>query len=313
MRDPYEALGVARTASPEDIRQAYRKLAKASHPDLHPGDAKAEARFKEISTAYDLLSDKDKRARFDRGEIDAAGAERPRRGEFYRGFTGGEQNGQRYGTGEIFGDAGGMEQVFADLFGGGIGGARGGARMRGGDLTLALEVDLLDAARGAKRVVGLPDGRRLEVAIPAGVEDGHVLRLAGMGGQGLGGGQRGDAYVEVRLRPHPVFERKNGGDVHVELPVTLSEAVLGARVAVPTVGGPVTMTIPKGSNTGTTLRLKGKGMPGAGGKAAGDQYVRLKVTLPREVDPELAELVGRWERGHPYDPRADLMRDAAKS
>lgn len=310
MRDPYEALGVARTASPEDIRQAYRKLAKASHPDLHPGDAKAEARFKEISSAYDLLSDKDKRARFDRGEIDAAGAERPRR-EFYRGFSNGGQNGQRYGPGEIFGDAGGMEQVFSDLFGGGAG-ARG-ARMRGGDLTLALEIDLLDAARGGKRAVALPDGRRLEVAIPAGVEDGHVLRLAGVGGQGLGGGPRGDAYVEIRLKPHPVFERRNGGDVHVELPVTLAEAALGARVAVPTVGGPVTMTIPKGSNTGTVLRLRGKGLPaGPGGRAAGDQYVRLKVTLPREIDPELAEFVGRWERGHPYDPRVELMRDAAK-
>ena len=309
MRDPYEVLGVARTATPEDIRQAYRKLAKASHPDLHPGDAKAEAQFKELSSAHDLLSDKEKRARFDRGEIDAAGAERPRRGGFSRGFADGSPGGQKYATSEIFGDGADLEQVFADLFGGGVGG-RGGARMRGGDLTLALEVDLLDAARGVKRAVVMPDGRKLEAVIPAGIENGHVLRLAGMGGAGLGGGPRGDAYVEVRLRPHPVFERKDGGNIHVELPITLAEAVLGAKVAVPTVGGPLTMTIPKGSNSGTVLRLKGKGMPGMAGRPAGDQYVRLKVVLPREVDPELAELVGRWERGHPYDPRADLMRDA---
>ena len=309
MRDPYEVLGVARTAAPEDIRQAYRKLAKASHPDLHPGDAKAEARFKELSSAYDLLSDKDKRARFDRGEIDAAGAERPRR-EFYRGFADGH-GGQRHATSEMFGDGADLEQVFADLFGANSG--RSGVRMRGGDLSLTLEVDLLDAARGAKRAMVLPDGRKIEAAIPAGVEDGHILRLAGMGGAGLGGGPRGDAYVEVRLKTHPVFERKNGGNVHVELPVTLAEAVLGAKVAVPTVGGPVTMTIPKGSNSGTVLRLKGKGMPGMAGRPPGDQYVRLRLVLPREVDPELAELVARWEQSHPYDPRTDLMREANKA
>lgn len=315
MRDPYEVLGVARSAAPEEIRQAYRGLAKGSHPDLHPGDAKAEARFKEISAAHDLLSDPTKRARFDRGEIDAEGNERPmfRRGG--GGFRGGFGNGAAarragpVGTGEIFGDAADLEQVFADLFGGGAG-ARAARAARGGDVTVALELDLPEAASGGRRTLALPDGRRVEVAIPAGVEDGHVLRLAGMGGAGLGGGPRGDAYVEVRLRPHPVFERRAGGEIRVGLPVTLAEAVLGGRVTVPTVSGPVTMTIPKGSNTGTLLRLKGKGMPGAAGRPAGDQVVRLEVALPAEVDPELAELVERWEKRHRYDPRAGLTRDA---
>jgi DnaJ-class molecular chaperone len=307
MRDPYEVLGVARTATPDEIRKAYRKLAKGSHPDLHPGDAKAEARFKEISTANDLLSDADKRVRFDRGEIDAAGNERPRQREFYRGFADGP-GGTKYGTSEIFGDEADLQSVFADLFGGRRG---AGMKVRGSDLSFTLEVDLTEAARGGKRPLQLPDGRRIDVTIPAGIGDGKTLRLAGMGAPGLGGAPSGDAYVEVRIRPHPIFQLKDG-DIHVELPVTLSEAVLGAKVSVPTVAGPVNLTIPKGSNTGVTLRLKGRGMPAHDGLPAGDQYVRLKVVLPRQVDPELAEAIGRFEQSHPYDPRADLMREAGR-
>lgn len=307
MRDPYEVLGVARTATPEEIRKAYRKLAKGSHPDLHPGDAKAEERFKAISSAYDLLSDPEKRARFDRGEIDAAGNERPRQREFYRGFADGP-GGARYGTTEIFGDDGDLESLFADLFGGRRG--RQGMRVRGSDLSFTLEIELTEAARGGKRSLQLPDGRKIEVAIPAGIGHGKTLRLAGMGAPGLGGAPSGDAYIEVRIRPHPVFQLKDT-DIHVELPITLAEAVQGGKVSVPTVTGPVTMTIPKGSNTGATLRLKGRGMPAHDGMPAGDQYVRLKVVLPREMDPELAEAIGRFERGHPYDPRAELMREAA--
>ena len=311
MRDPYEVLGVAKTASADEIRKAYRKLAKGSHPDLHPGDKAAEARFKELSVAYDLLSDADKRARFDRGEIDAAGNERPRH-EFYRGFADGP-GGAKYSTTEIFGDEADLESVFADLFGGmgARAGRRSGVRMRGGDVSFTLEVDVTEAARGGKKPLQLPDGRRIDVTIPAGIASGKTLRLQGMGAPGIGGGPPGDAYIEVRIRPHPVFELKDG-NVHVELPVTLGEAVNGARVEVPTVGGPVTMTIPKGSNTGTTLRLKGKGMPTQDGQPAGDQYVRLKVVLPREVGGDLAEAIGRWEKAHPYDPRAELMREAAQ-
>src|SRR5919206_1952563 len=312
MRDPYEVLGLAKTASADEIRKAYRKLAKASHPDLHPGDKATEARFKELSAAYDILSDTDKRARFDKGEIDAAGNERPRH-EFYRGFADGP-GGAKYGTTEIFGDEADLESVFADLFGGmsGRGGARrSGMRMRGGDVSFTLEIDVTEAARGGKKPLQLPDGRRIDVTIPAGIASGKTLRLQGLGAPGLGGGPPGDAYIEVRIRPHPVFELKDG-NVHVELPVTLSEAVNGGRVEVPTVSGPVTMTIPKGSNTGTTLRLKGKGMPAQDGQPAGDQYVRLKVVLPREVGSDLAEAIARWEKAHPYDPRSELMREAAR-
>lgn len=305
MRDPYQVLGVVRAATAEEIRQAYRKLAKASHPDLHPGDAKAEARFKELSTAYDLLSDADKRSRFDRGEIDAAGNEKPRR-EYYRGFADGP-DGAKYRTSEVFSDEADLESVFADLFG--ARGARRGAKVRGGDVSFTLEIDLLAAARGGKQPLQLPDGRRIDLTIPAGIADGTTLRVAGMGSSGIGGAPSGDAYIEVKVRPHPVFERKDN-DIHVELPVTLAEAVLGAKIAVPTVSGPVTMTIPKGSNTGSTLRLKGRGMPGQGGAVAGDQYVKLKVMLPREVDGELAEAIRRAEERRAYDPRAELMREA---
>jgi DnaJ-class molecular chaperone len=184
-------------------------------------------------------------------------------------------------------------------------------RMRGSDASFTLEIDVTEAARGGKKPLQLPDGRRIDVTIPAGILSGKTLRLQGMGAPGLGGGPPGDAYIEVRIRPHPVFELKDG-NVHVELPVTLGEAVNGARVEVPTVGGPVTMTIPKGSNTGTTLRLKGKGMPAQDGQPQGDQYVRLKVVLPREVGGDLAEAIARWEKAHPYDPRAELMREAAR-
>src|SRR3954469_3779113 len=323
MRDPYEVLGVAKAATADEIRKAYRKLAKASHPDLHPGDKAAEARFKELSVAYDLLSDADKRARFDKGEIDATGSEGPRH-EFSRGFADGP-GGAKYGTSEIFGDEADLESVFADLFGGtsgrgggggagvrkGGGGQRSVMRMPGGDMSFTLEVDLTEAASGGKKPLQLPDGRRIDVTIPAGIASGKTLRLQGMGAPGLGGGPAGDAYIEIRIRPHPVFELKDG-NVHVELPVTLAEAVNGARVEGPAVGGPVTMTIPKGSNTGTTLRLRGKGMPTQDGQPAGDQYVRLKVVLPREVGGDLAEAIARWEKAHPYDPRAELMREAAR-
>jgi DnaJ-class molecular chaperone len=308
MRDPYETLGVARTASADDIRQAYRKLAKASHPDLHPGDAKAEARFKDISVAYDILSDPAKRVRFDKGEIDATGNERPQHA-FYRGFADGPA-GAKYATSDIFGADADLESVFRDLFGGASArGGRGAARGRGGDIVYSMEIGLVEAARGGKHALELPDGRRIDVNIPAGIESGTTLRLQGMGSPGIGGGTAGDAFIEVRIRSHPVFELKEG-DIHLDLPVTLAEAALGAKVTVPTVRGPVTMTIPKGSSSGATLRLKGKGMPGPKGQPAGDQYVRLKIVLPREIDPSLAEAIRAQEAKRPYDPRAEVMREA---
>lgn len=301
MRDPYEILGLKKGATTEEIRSAYRKLAKTSHPDLHPGDKAAEERFKEISAAYEFLSDEERRARYDRGEIDASGAPRMREG-FWRDFAEGPAGAKYAGGGTRFEDAADLEDMIQELFGG----WRGRMRARGSDVRYRLEIDLAEAARGSKRSVPLADGGTVEVTIPAGVEDGQVLRLKGKGAPGLGGGPPGDALIEVRVRPHRRFERK-GADIHLALPVTLAEALRGAKVTVPTLHGPVAMTVPKGATTGTVLRLRGKGMPHAQGQ--GDQYVRLEVALPPAPDAELAQAVERWEAAHPYDPRRDLMRE----
>ncbi len=306
MRDPYDVLGLKREAKPEEVRKAYRKLAKTSHPDLHPGDKAAEERFKELSQANEILSDPEKRARYDKGEIDASGAERPHH-EYYRGFADGPA-GERYGRTEIFEDEADLGGVFADLFGQR---GRGSLRMRGPDVSYTLEVGFLDAARGARRTITTPDGRTLQVTIPVGVRDRQTLRLKGMGGPGIGGGEPGDAYVEVHVTPHPVFRRKDD-DIHLTLPVSVKEAMLGAKVEVPTVGGAVMLSIPAGSNTGSTLRLRGKGIPAHGDAPAGDQYVRLEVVLPKVPDPALEAFLKDWTPDHAETPRAELMREAAR-
>lgn len=302
MRDPYEVLGVKREATADEIRRAYRKLAKTSHPDLHPGDKQAEERFKEISQAYDLLSDEQKRAQYDRGEIDASGAPRMRE-QFWRDFAE-APGGAKYAGAGAFEDASDLEDMIQELFGG----RRGRMRMRGSDVRYRLEVGLADVARGGKRTVTLADGGMLEVTIPAGVEAGQVLRLKGKGAPGLGGGPPGDALIEIAVRPDRHF-RREGADIHLALPVTLAEALGGARVSVPTLHGPVMMTIPRGVSTGRVLRLKGKGLPH--GRGQGDQYVRIEVALPPHPDAELERLVRQWEAAHPYDPRRDLVRETA--
>jgi len=301
MRDPYDTLGVPRTASADDIKKAYRQLAKKLHPDLNPGNAKAAAQFKEVSAANDLLSDPEKRARFDRGEIDASGAE-VRRRPSYRSYAE-SPGGAKY--------SGGIdpEDIFEEFFSGrqpsgnrSGSGFRSGFKARGADVAYEMKVDFLDAARGAKRRLTLPDGKILDVTIPPGSHDGQQLRLKGQGTPGLGGGAAGDAYIQIEVSPHPYF-RREGVDIHLELPVTLSEAVAGAKIPVPTIDGTVTMTIPKGSNTGSTLRLKGKGVPDGGGR--GDQYVRLTVVLPEGVDAELERFVQNWGQ-RDYDVRGKL-------
>lgn len=312
MTDPYEILGLSKTATDDDIRKAYRKLAKKYHPDINPGKADAESRFKDISAAYSLLSDPGKRARFDRGEIDASGAETPR--SFYRGFAD-AGGGGRYGAEEHFVDNEDIESFFADLFGhrgAGRGGAdRGGAagtggfRMRGGDVDYSLRVSFLDAVNGSRKRLTLPDGRTLDVEIPAGIDSGQSVRLKGQGGPGLGGGPAGDALIRIEVDPHPVF-RRDGRDIRIDLPVTLAEALLGAKVRVPTIDGPVAMTIPKGADSGTVLRLKGKGVPASRGGERGDQYVTVRPVLPRQPDAELEEFIRRWYESHPQDPRETL-------
>jgi DnaJ-class molecular chaperone len=302
MTDPYKTLDVAKTASADEIKKAYRKLAKQHHPDLNPGNAQAASRFKDISAAYDLLSDAEKRARFDRGEIDASGQERAD-ASFYRAYAGGPQ-GARYRAGAGFDPS----DIFADLFarGGQPGAGFGGGgdfrefRMRGNDVSYTLTVDFLDAANGVERRLSFPDGKTLDVNVPAGTQSGTVLRLKGQGQPGAGGGPAGDALIEVAVEPHPLF-RREGNNILIDLPVTLTEAVAGGKVTVPTISGPVSMTVPAGSNTGTRLRLRARGIAPKGG-AAGDQYILLKVVLPKEPDQALRDFVAGWP-GRDYSVR----------
>lgn len=304
MRDPYDVLGVARTANDQEIRRAYRKLAKKLHPDVNPDSPEIADQFKEVVAANDILADPAKRARFDRGEIDASGAERPQYA-FHRQQAPGA-GGAGHTTRGPFGFDD-MGTIFNDIFGAGAraGGRRSQMRAKGADTTYSLRVGFLEAANGAKKRVAMPDGRTLDVTVPAGFEDKHTLRLKGQGAPGTAGGPPGDAYVEVHIQPHAYFTRKDN-DVHVELPVTLGEAVLGGKVKGPTISGQVTVTIPKGSNTGTTLRLKGKGILDRRSNQRGDQYVKLKVVLPDDADSELKEFLARWAPDHPYDPRRKL-------
>jgi DnaJ-class molecular chaperone len=301
---PYEVLGVKPDASADEIRKVYRKLAKQFHPDLNPGKPEAEARFKSISTAYDLLSDPEKRGRYDRGEIDETGAERPPRG-YYRGHAEGAQGWRYQPEGET--DLSDLEDLFA-AFGSAGRGRRGGAgagfRARGADRHFTLTVDFVTAATGGKQRLSLAPEEWLDVTIPGGVEDGQVLRLRGKGGPGFGGGTAGDALIEVHVAPHPLF-RRDGDNVLLELPVSLAEAVLGARVSVPTVTGPVTMTIPKGSDADRQLRLRGKGVQK---KNPGDEIVTLKVFIGQSSDPELAAFLEKWAPQHSFDPRQGMPR-----
>jgi DnaJ-class molecular chaperone len=314
MADPYSVLGVPRTASDDDIRKAFRKLAKKHHPDLNPGDKAAEAKFKEISQANEILSDPEKRRRFDAGEIDASGQDVPPRG-FYRDHAGGFGGAkyERSGGEEAFVD---MGDIFSEMFGprGGRNGARGFSFRGGGGeefnmgslpVTYSLRVPFLVAARGGKQRVNLPDGKTLDIDIPEGTTDGQTLRLKGQGMPGTKGRPPGDAYVEIHVEPHAFFEPRDN-DIHVELPVTPTEAVLGGRVRVPTVGGPVMLNVPAGSNTGSSLRLKGRGLLDRKSGQRGDQYVKLKVVMPAEPDAALKEFLEKWEAGRAYDPRQSM-------
>ncbi len=309
MKDPYEILGVERTASEAAIQSAYRKLAKRHHPDVNPGKPEAEEKFKEIASAYALLSDSEKRARFDRGEIDASGAERSPERSFYRNY-GNDAARTKYRAagnpggayrGDINLDDLDLESIFGDSLRGRA--QHGPMRAKGYDMRYALTVDFLDAAKGAVKRLTLPDGSTLDVTVPAGLKDGQVLRLKGKGEPGIGpdgnSGPPGDALIEVSVAPHPYF-RRDGNDVVLDLPITLKEAVRGAKIEVPTLSGPVTITVPPKSIDGKRLRLRGRGIAG------GNQDVLLKVVLPSEDEPELAAFLEGWSPQHPFDPRAGL-------
>jgi DnaJ-class molecular chaperone len=311
MADPYSILGVARNASEKDIKSAYRKLAKELHPDRNKDNPKASERFSEVTRAYDLLSDADKRAKFDRGEIDADG--NPTMpfgmggGGFggFRGGAGGGGGGQRAYGPEDFGgfDTEGLDlgDIFDGLFGGRAGGSpfggAGGARPhrpsrpppRGANVTYRLKVPFIDAATGKDQRITLGDGKTIDLKLPAGVEDGTQMRIKGRGEPGPGGS--GDALVTIEIDRHPFF-RRDGSDVRIDLPVTLDEAVGGAKIKVPTVDGPVMLTVAPGSSTGKVLRLKGKGFQTKGG-GRGDQLVTLEIEIP-EDDADLARRLEGW-------------------
>jgi len=301
--NPYDILGVKPDASDKEIKSAYRKLAKNLHPDLNPGDKKAEEKFKTISAAYNLLSDKEQRARFDRGEIDASGAERPDHA-YYKTYAGEGPHQQYYSSGG-FADFGDESDLFSELFGrasrGGHGRHHRTAAFRGADVQYAFEVSFMDAALGAKRRVTMPDGASLEITVPQGVSDGQTLRLKGKGNAGHGGGPNGDAYVKVTVTPHRYFKRR-GRDILLEVPITLDEAVLGSKVTVPTLHGKVAVPVPSGASSGQTLRLKGKGIKAAGGPS-GDQLVSLKIIMPAKPDEELKAFMTGWKDKHSYSVR----------
>ncbi|VIO71221.1 DnaJ C-terminal domain-containing protein [Bradyrhizobium ivorense] len=297
MRNPYEVLGVAPAATAADIQKAYRKLAKKLHPDLNPGDKAAEEKFKEVSAAYGLLSDADKRKRFDAGEIDESGAERPQH-RYYRDFATADE-GHPYADASGYADYMDSDDAFAELL---RRSEQARANRRGRDLHYSLTIDFAESITGAAKRLTLPDGGTLDVTIPPGLVDGQVLRLRGKGAPGSGKGGPGDALIEVAVRPDPRFTRE-GDDISLELPISLSEAVLGGKVRVPTPTGDVTMTVPKGSNTGTTMRLRGKGAPHVGG-GHGDEFVKLKVVLPKGPDPALEAFVSGWDR-KAFNPRED--------
>jgi DnaJ-class molecular chaperone len=299
--DPYMVLGVPRNAADDEIRRAYRKLAKELHPDLNPSNrASAEERFKRVSAAYDIVGDPEKRRQYDQGEIDANGELR----RFHRSQAGGGPYAGRGAAGGRTGEDFGFGDIFSDLFGAmrGRGGEAGsGYGMRGRDVRYTLEVDFLEAANGAKKRVTMPEGGVLDLTVPEGVADGQVLRLKGKGSPGPRGGEPGDALVEIRVRQHSQFKRV-GDDVTLDVPIGIDEAVLGTKIEVPTVTGRVQLTIPKGTSSGRVFRLKGKGVRNAGAGHTGDQLVTVRIVLPDKIDDELSYFLSTWRQKHPYNP-----------
>jgi DnaJ-class molecular chaperone len=331
MRNPYEVLGVSPSASPEDVKKAFRKLAKKHHPDANKNDPKSAARFAELNAAYEIVGDDEKRKAFDRGEIDAEGKPRFQGFEGFgggRGQAGGEphfetftfrpEDLQRRGSrGRAGGGFGGIDDILSSVFGGRGGGNAGqadfGVRFEpedfaqaaaGADVTAGVTITLAEAAKGTERRVRLPTGKDVDVKIPPGLTDGQQIRLKGQGWPQPGGRPAGDAHVTVQVAPHP-FLKVDGADLRIELPLTLYEAVLGGKVRVPTLDGAVQLAIPAGTSTGRTFRLKGKGLPKKSGH--GDLFATARIVLPEKSDPELEALMRRWRDEDSYDPRAGLV------
>lgn len=298
MESPYDILGVVATASADDIKKAYRRLARKLHPDLNAGDKVGEERFKAVSAAYRLLSDPDTRARYDAGEIDELGMERPQQ-RYYRDHAGSAQA-DGYASDAGYADFMDGDDPFAEML---RRAAQARANRRGQDLHYGLPVTFAEAIVGGTKRLTLPRGGVIDVTIPAGVVDGQILRLKGKGAPGAGEGGPGDALIELEIAADPRFTR-DGEDITLELPISLAEAVLGGKIRVPTPTGAVEMTLPPGSSSGTMLRLRGQGLPRKGG-SRGDERIRLKIVLPKGRDEELERFVSGWQAGKDFDPRAE--------
>lgn len=326
MRDPYQVLGVPKTASAADIKSAFRKAAKKLHPDANKDDPKAASRFAELNSAYEIVGDEDKRKQFDRGEIDAEG--KPR----FQGFGGGQGGGfgqggpgagfenfsfRSAGPQGGFQGAGGIDEILRGMFGGRANaGPRGRAQgFQQGfdfedaafpdgalDVSAAIVVTLEEAALGAQKRIRLPNGREVDVKIPAGLASGQQIRLKGQG-QELQGHRPGDVLLTVNVAPHRLFQI-DGDNLRLDLPISLDEAVLGAKVRVPTLSGAVELSIPKNTSSGRTFRLKGKGVPK--GKSGGDLLVTVKIVLPDGADAELEALMKTWRETKHYNPRGGM-------
>jgi DnaJ-class molecular chaperone len=305
--DPYTVLGVPRSASADEIRKAFRKLAKQNHPDTNPNNKAAEERFKQVSGAFDILGDAEKKKKFDAGEIDNDGR------ETFRGFGGGQGpwgpppgggfQGGPFRGGESF-EGVDLGDILGEMFGGGArgggrGGGFGGFSQRGGDVRARLDIDIEDAIKGAKRRISFSDGRTIDVTIPKGAQEGQTLRLKGQGSPGRAG--PGDAFIELSFAAHPIY-RREGETLVMDVPITVYDAVLGGKVEAPTPDGPVTLTIPKGANSGARLRLKGRGLVDPKGHR-GDLFARLVVTLPETPDAELEKFAETWKSKRPYSPK----------
>ncbi len=300
--DPYATLGLKKTATDAEIKKAYRKIARNNHPDLNPDDVGAEAKFKAASAAFDFLKDTDRRARFDRGEIDATGAEKATGRQFYRDYAQHQNN--PYQPGQGF-----TSDIFAEML------RQRGANTRqqnagfgfdtqGQDRRYALEVPFMDAVLGGKTRITLPNGGLLDVKIPQGTTDGQTIRLRGKGDAGLTGGKPGDALVKLSVRGHALFSR-DGNDILITLPITLDEAVLGGKVDTPTIDGMVKLNIPKGASSGQILRMRGRGVKPAG-KTPGDQRVELRIVSPSKIDDTLLNFMNKWRKTNSYDPREGM-------
>lgn len=301
MSNPYEILGVPASASADEIKKAYRRLARKLHPDLNPGDKAAEERFKDVAVAYRLLGDAEQRKRYDAGEIDETGAERPQH-RYYRDYAGAD-HGHAYGNDTdhaAYADFAEGDDPFAELL---RRSAQARARRRGQDMHYRLPISLADAINGTRTRLTLPTGDTLDVTVPAGIVPGQTLRLRGKGAPGGEQGQPGDALIELDVMPDPRFSQ-DGEDLGLEVPISLREAVLGGPIRVPTPTGHVDLTVPPGSDGSSRLRVKGHGMPRRGG-GRGDEYVRLRIVLPKGGAPELKDFVSGWHAGQGHHPREE--------